>query len=132
MTDLTDILASAADHEKGRWFELHDPVDGAPTGMKLKIAGPDSETQRKAQLALADELAEMADIDGRVSAENREKARLNALARMILDWQVTEDGEALPCTHRNAVRLLRAGAWVQQQVDAFASDRAAYRDGEAA
>ena len=130
MTDLSDLLASAADQEKGRWFELHDPVGGTPTGMKLRIAGPDSETHRKAQLAFHDELAEMADIEGRVSAEQRETARLNTLARMILDWEITEDGKALPCNHKNAVRLLRAGTWVQQQVEAFAGDRHAYRETE--
>lgn len=128
MTDLSDILASVADQDRGKWFELHDPVQGTPTGIKLKIAGPDSDIQRKAQLSLADELAEMADIDGRVTAEHREKGRLNTLARMILDWEIKEDGEPLPFTHKNAVRLLRAGRWIQEQVEAFASDRHAYRE----
>jgi hypothetical protein len=39
-------------------------------------------------------------------------------------WEV---GQKLPLTHANVVRLLKAAAWVQAQVDGFASDRAAFR-----
>lgn len=126
MMQLDDILAFSADQERGAWFELADPVTGAPTGIRLKLAGPDSETQRKAQIALADELTEMAGADGQASAEARERARLNALARCVLDWEVTENLLALPFSHANVLRLLRAGTWVQAQVDAFAGDRSRF------
>ena len=123
---LDEILANVADQDRGREFELLDPVDGKPTGIKLRIVGPDSETAHKARLALADELAEMADHNGRVSAENREKARLNCLARHVVDWEVEEDGKPVPFSHANVLRLLKVH-WIQEQVDAFAADRAAHR-----
>lgn len=125
--DLNDILADAQDQDRGREFELADPVTGKPTGIKLRIAGPDSATQARARLQLVDDLAEMADADGRVSAVNREKARMNCLARCLLGWDVTEDGEPVPFSHANVLRLLRAAVWVQAQIDSFASDRAAFR-----
>lgn len=123
---LEEILNNVADQDRGKEFELADPVTGRPTGIKLWIVGPDSETAHRARLALADELAEMADHDGRVSAEHREKARLNCLARHVQRWEIEEDGKPVPFSTANVLRLLRVH-WVQEQVDAFASDRAAHR-----
>lgn len=124
---LNDILAEAQDQDRGRLFELLDPVTGALTGIMLRIAGPDSATQARARLQLVDDLAEMADDAGRVSAASREKARLNMLARCVLGWDISEDGQPVPFTHANVVRLLKAAVWVQAQVDGFAADRAAFR-----
>lgn len=124
---LDDIISDAADQERGAVLELHDPVNGTPTGIKLKIAGPDSVTQRKAALQLADELSEMAGPDGRVTAEHRETARINCLARCVLSWEIEEGGKAVPFTHANTVRLLKAARWVQDQADAFAADRSNFR-----
>lgn len=123
---LEDILNNVADQDKGHAFELAEPVTGTPTGIKLWIVGPDSETAHRARLALSDELAEMADHEGRVSAENREKARLNCLARHVLRWEVEEDGKPVPFNTANLLRLLRVH-WVQEQVDGFAADRSAHR-----
>lgn len=124
---LDDIRSNAADQERGVWFDLADPVTGEVTGIRVKLAGPDSETQNKARLALADELAELADADGRVTAEARERARVNSLAKCVLAWEISEDDQPVPFTHGNVVRLLRAAHWVQVQVDSYASDRAAHR-----
>ncbi|WP_299939437.1 hypothetical protein [uncultured Nitratireductor sp.] len=128
MLTLEDIIANISDQDKGREFELVDPVDGKPTGIKFRVAGPDSETQRRSRLALTDELAEMADDRGRVTAEQRERARINSLARCVLGWTIEEYGKPIPFNHKNVVRVLMAGTWIQQQVDAFASDRAAFRE----
>jgi hypothetical protein len=57
-----------------------------------------------------------------VTAEQREKARLNCLARCVLGWEATEDGKPVPFTHANLLRILKV-LWVQAQVDAFAADR---------
>lgn len=129
--DLTDILSNSADQNKGRECPILDPVKGTPTGITMRIAGPDSEVQRKARLVMADEMQAMADIDGRVSAADREHAHLNVLAACILDWNIEEDGNAIPCTHKNIIRVLKAGTWLQEQVDAYAADRAAYQAGDA-
>ncbi|SDY18302.1 hypothetical protein [Citreimonas salinaria] len=124
---LDEIRAFSADQERGHWFDLADPVTGKATGIRVKLAGPDSVTQNKARLQLADDLSAVADAEGRVTAEQREAARIDSLARCILDWEVREDGNPVSFTHANAVRLLKAASWVQAQIDAFASDRAAFR-----
>lgn len=125
---LDEILANVADQDRGKEFEILDPVEGKPTGIWFRVAGPDSATQHRARLALSDELAEIADADGRVTAEQREKARLNCLARCVLGWTINEDGKPVSFTHQNVVRVLRVN-WLQAQVDGFASDRAAFRGG---
>ena len=124
---LDEIRAFSADQERGAWFELLDPVTHKGTGIRLKVAGPDSELQNRARLRLADDLAEVADAEGRVSAEARERARIDSLARCVMAWEITEDGQPVPFNHANIVRFLRAATWVQAQVDSFASDRAAFR-----
>lgn len=123
---LDDILNNVADQEKGREFELLNPESGEPTGIKLWIVGPDSETAHRARLSLSDELSEMADHEGRVTAEQRERARLNCLALHVLRWEIEEDGKPVPFSTANLLRLLRVH-WVAVQVDAFAADRTAHR-----
>lgn len=125
--ELNDILADAQDQDRGRDFELADPVTGKLIGITLRIAGPDSATQARARLQMVDDLAEMADDRGRVNAASRETARMNSLARCVLGWQIEEDGQPVPFTHANVLRLLRSAEWVQAQIDGFASDRAAFR-----
>lgn len=127
---LDDILAWSQDQDRGRELELADPVTGKPTGMKLRIAGPDSATQNRARLALADAMAEQADEHGRVSAAVRERLRIESLAACVLGWEILEEDKPVPFNQANVIRLLRAATWVQAQVDAFAGDRAAFQ-GEA-
>ncbi len=127
MTDLRHIASDVLGQDVGREFELVDPVDGTPTGLKLRIVGPDSATARRAQVALLDELAEAAGPDGRVSPEARERARINALASLVVAWDVRQDDEPLPFSHGAVVRVLRMARWIERQVDDFASSRAAFR-----
>lgn len=125
--DLSDVLANNIDQDQGRVLELTDPVTGEPTGMKFWIVGPDSETAHRARIAMMDELQEAATPAGIVSATERETARLNCLARHVLRFEITENGERLPFSHQMMVRILRAGTWMQTQIDAFAADRANFR-----
>ncbi|PTE15988.1 hypothetical protein [Pseudogemmobacter blasticus] len=129
--NLSEVSNIAEDQDRGRWLDLLSPYDGKPVGIRLLIAGPDSMVQARARLKLADELADMADDEGRVSAENRETARLRNLARCVLAWDATEDGKAVPFSFEGALRLLRAGRWVQEQVDDFAGSRRAFAKGAA-
>ncbi len=120
---LDDILSNVADQDRGRELVIVDPWTGTPAGIKFLIAGPDSEVQRRARLEMMDELAEAARPDGTVPAEAREAARLACLAKCCLLLEIEEDGKPLPTSHKNIIRVLRAGTWIQAQVDAFAGDR---------
>ena len=124
---LDDIIADAQDQDRGREFELADPVTGTLTGIILRIAGPDSATQNRARLALADAMTDHADANGFVSAEVRERLRIECLAACVLGWTIQEDGKPIPFSQANVIRLLKSAVWVQAQVDSFAADRAAFR-----
>lgn len=127
---LNDIEAFSEDQDRGAWLELAHPVSGKLTGMRVLVAGPDSATQARARLALVDDLTAATDLEGRVSAENRELARLHNLARCVLGWEIKADGDSVPFNFSGVVRLLRAGTWVQAQIDAFAGDRRAFMGGK--
>ncbi len=127
--NLSDVSSIAEDQDRGRWLDLVDPYEGGPVGIRLLVAGPDSLTQARARLKLADELAEMADDEGRVAAEHRETARLRNLARCVLNWEAREGDQAVPFSFDGALRLLKAGRWVQEQVDEFAGSRRAFAGG---
>ena len=124
---LDDIRSFSADQERGAWFDVADPITGQPTGIRVKVAGPDSETQNRARLKLADDLSGLADAEGKLTAENRNRARLDCLAACVLAWDIMEDGEPVPFTHGNVLRLLKSADWVQAQIDSFAADRSAHR-----
>lgn len=124
---LDEINSNLVDQDKGRWLEVVDPWDGKPTGLRLLIAGPDSETQNKARIAMMDELAAAADTEGKASFEAREKARINCLARCVINWDIAADfGLNAKFGHAAVVKVLQV-AWIQQQADAFAADRANFR-----
>ncbi|GGA81270.1 hypothetical protein GCM10011491_05690 [Brucella endophytica] len=129
--DLSDILSNIADQDRGRELELVDPVTGKPTGIKLWIVGPDSKTAHDARIAMSEELIDRTRSDGTVSAGDRERARIGCLARLVQRWEILENGQPVPFNHRNVVRVLSAGTWIQAQVDAFAADRSAFRSGSA-
>ncbi|MBO9108692.1 hypothetical protein J5288_08250 [Agrobacterium sp. S2/73] len=126
---LEEISANLVDQDRGRWLELADPWEGKPIGVRLLIAGPDSETQHKARVAMMDDMAAAADIDGKVSFQAREKARLSCLARCVLNWDVAADfGLDARFGHAAVLKLLAIN-WIEQQTDAFAGDRANFRSG---
>jgi hypothetical protein len=127
--NLSEVASIAEDQDRGRWLDLLGPYDGKPVAIRLLIAGPDSMVQARARIKLADELADMADDEGRVSAESRETVRLRNLARCVLGWEASEDGNPVPFGFDAVLRLLKAGRWVQEQVDDFAGSRRAFAKG---
>lgn len=118
---LSDVLNNATDQDKGKELDLIAPWSGEATGMVLTIVGPDSSTARKADIAFADELADLADDRGMVTAEHRAKAKLNALAKRVIRWDVKEGDQPVAFDTKAVLTLLGVG-WVREQVDAFAGD----------
>lgn len=124
---LEEIRANLEDQDRGRWLELIEPWDGQPVGLRLLMVGPDSATHRKARILMMDELADAADLDGKASFEAREKARINCLARCVLNWDIAASfGLESKFSHGAVVKILQI-EWLQQQADAFAGDRVHFR-----
>lgn len=123
MSAWDDIMTVGPAHDRGRAFDLPHPLTGAPSGIRLTIAGPDGRIARTAQHALLDGLAEATGPDGRVSAEARERLRLDALARVVLGWE----GDGLPAFSALAVRqALEASPYLARATDAMAGSRDHY------
>ncbi|MDG3575718.1 hypothetical protein P7F60_04925 [Rhizobium sp. YJ-22] len=120
--DLADIQQANDRQNQGAWFDVLHPVTSENTGMRVKIAGPDSEQHRQARIKLQNKLAKFK----AGSVTGREEASIDFLANCILDWEITEKGQALPFSHANACRILSAGTWIRAQIDAFAGDRSPY------
>lgn len=121
---LDEILSNVADQDRGRELIVLDPWTGEPAGIRFRLVGPDSNVQRRARIEMMDELAEAARPDGTVTAEAREAARLACLAKCVVVMEIEEGGKPVPTSHAHILRVLQAGAWVQEQVDAFAGNRA--------
>lgn len=120
---LEDILLNCADQDRGRELVILDPWSGQPAGIRFRIAGPDGDVQRRSRLAMMDRLADLAEPDGTITAENREKARIECLAACVISMEISEGGESVAVTAKNIFRVLSAATWLQAQVDAFAGDR---------
>jgi hypothetical protein len=120
--NLSDVLAVVEDQNRGAVLELLDPFHGTPTGIKLTIAGPDSLYAQRARVQMADDLAEAASAEGRVSGQDREDCVISSLTRLILAWELVDEGKPVSLSHVAAVKLIRV-PWVREQVDAFAGNR---------
>ncbi|MBN9335369.1 MAG: hypothetical protein J0I64_18045, partial [Devosia sp.] len=64
----------------------------------------------------------VADEDGMISGEALAKVRIQALARLVLKWEVTDDDGPVAFNTKNLVLFLRT-KWIEQQVADFAGDR---------
>ena len=124
--DLSEIAKSASAQDEGSWHELISPVDARPTGIRLRIAGPDSEVSRKARQTMEREVNRLGSRAGGLTPEAREKLMDEYFATVTLDWEAKEKGKPVPFSKDALLRLLRAGLWVRAQIDGFAGDRSPY------
>ena len=124
--DLNEIVKSTSAQDAGSEFELLDPVRGEPTGIKLTVAGPDSEIQRKARFEMEKEIGRQSSRRGGLTPEVREQIMDEFFASVVLGWNAKENGKPVPFSKEAFLRLLKAGTWVRGQVDIFAGDRGPY------
>lgn len=123
MTDLADFNDLVAYQDRGAECVIVDPVDGTPTDVVLIVAGPDSDTQRRARLAVTDALMAYA---GRPPADEQERLAIEQLAKCVVGWRVKQGGNDVPFSFSAVVRLLTKFQFIREQVDAFAASREPY------
>ncbi|WP_018900423.1 hypothetical protein [Rhizobium sp. 2MFCol3.1] len=102
-------------------------LDGkTPLGFSIKVAGPDSDRQRKAVDDLTDEYLDREDASHTTAAELDRRA-LQVLARSIISWTpIKLDGQDLECTEENAVKLFTRFRFIREQVEKKAGKRASF------
>ena len=117
---------SARRAEEGAELEVLDPVSGEGVGAFITLAGADSAAYRNALNAASRRRGKTS--RGRTFDPDRLLAEsAEILAACTLDWKgVLVDGERLPCSRENAVKLYIRFPWLREQAEAFIADRAAY------
>jgi hypothetical protein len=125
INDLSAFDGLKEAQENGIDVEIKDPT-GRPIGVAIKIAGPDSERQRKAIQALTNERLNNEDA-ATATAEDIERNTLKILASSVISWTpIVLDGSDLPCTEENAIRLFSRFPFIREQVEKRAGKRAGF------
>lgn len=125
INDLSAFDGLKEAQENGIDVEIKDPT-GQPIGVAIKIAGPDSERQRKAIQALTNERLNNGDA-ATATAEDIEQNTLKILASSVISWTpIVLDGSDLPCTEENAIWLFSRFPFIREQVEKMAGKRAGF------
>ena len=116
--DLSALDDLVAYQDRGADCVIHHPVTGEPMpDVVFVVAGPDSDTQRRARLSTSDALLAYRD---RPSAEDQERLAIEQLSRCVVGWRVKQDGQEVPFSFTAVVNLLRKFQFIREQVDVIA------------
>lgn len=117
--------------EDGIAVDIVHPKTMEPIGLKIWVAGPDSERQRKARRAVINERLQMR--NQKVTAEILEVENISTLARATFKWEfgpdVTIDGKRPEWSAKECERLFTRFPFMFEQVNAAAGDRAGFIKG---
>ena len=122
--DLAHLDDLTEQQDRGADLTIVHPVTGERMpDIVLTIAGPDSDTARRARLKFSDELMTFRN---RPPADELERMEVERLARCVVGWKVIRDGKPVEFSFTNVVRLLTSLQFVREQVERFSQDRAPY------
>lgn len=128
--DLSGFDAAAKRHEEGIVVDIIGPDGETPSGLKIRVAGPDSQRARKAQEDLAASLIAQENI-GKPKASETTRRGIEFLARITLGWEpaVKIDGKEMVYSVENAEKLYGRYSFIRDQVDRAAGKRARFMNG---
>jgi hypothetical protein len=124
--DLTSLDTSEA-AETGAVLEVLHPTENTPLGIKITLAGADSDIYRKTVNKNVNKRVQRMKPGQSLpfTAEEQEESGLNLLAVCTLAWEgIVVEGDALPCNKENAKMVYQRFPWIKEQVDQFIGDRA--------
>lgn len=142
LSKLDSVSAANAGFE----VQLYHPGTKEDLGIFIKVLGKDSDAHEKLfQMQQGRRIDKLAKggfrTRGSVSPQAVERDALELLAACTTSWRTVEedkddpklehakpvlllDGEEIPCTRENAVRIYKAYPWIREQVDDAVNDRA--------
>lgn len=124
--DLAKFDKLAENQEKGADVAILGPDGKTPLGFSIRVAGPDSEKQRKAVETLQNEQLAREDLT-ELTAEDIGLRRVRGLAMSIISWDEFQlDGQPYKLTVENATKLFQRFPFIREQVEAKAGKRAAF------
>lgn len=124
--DLSKLDTSEA-AETGAVLDVLHPTENTPLGIKITLAGADSDIYRKTINKSVNKRVQRMKPGQSMpfTAEEQEESGITLLAACTLSWEgVLVDGQELPCDKENAKALYRRFPWIREQVDQFIGDRA--------
>jgi len=111
--------------EEGIDVPIRGP-DGKDLGFSIKIAGPDSERQRRAIDTIRDERLQSMDPTP-LTAEQIGHQNIRGIALATISWTPFKlDGMEPPCTENQAIALYKRFPFIREQVEAKAGSRASF------
>lgn len=126
MTDLSEFSNLAQVQEDGIDVPILHPKTGESLGITIKVAGPDSDRQRKARRAVQTERLNMSR-NRRPTVPELEADGLNVTVASIISWDgVIENGQAVELTLANATAILTKYPFIREQLDSAVGDRAGF------
>lgn len=126
MTDLSQFADLAQAQEDGIDVDILHPKTGEKLGITIRVAGPDSDRQKKARNAINNERLRMSR-NKRLTAPELEADSLKITAASIISWDgVIENGEAVSLNTENAAAILTRYPFIREQLDSAVGDRAGF------
>lgn len=126
MTDLSDFAGLSQAQEEGIDVSILHPKTGESLGITIKVAGPDSERQKKARRAVQTERLNMSR-NKRPTVPELEADGLKVTVASIISWDgVIENGQAVELTPENATAILVKYPFIREQLDSAVGDRAGF------
>lgn len=126
MTDLAQFADLAKAQDDGIDVVILHPKTGESLGITVKVAGPDSDRQKKARNAINNERLRMSR-NKRLTAAELEADALKITAASIISWDgVIENGEDVVLNAESATAILAKYPFIREQLDSAVGDRAGF------
>lgn len=126
MADLSEFDGLAAAQEEGIEIKIVHPKTGEEMGITIRVAGPESDRQKKARNRLVNDRLTK-NRNRRVTAAELEQDALKVSAASILGWEnIQVKGKEFEFNLENAETLLRSYPFIREQVDSAINDRALF------
>jgi hypothetical protein len=125
--DLGTAATRAAKEDEGQDLHVRD-VDGQPytnPAFTIRVAGTYSKVYRDMVNVQRDHLLRQRRTQ--LTGEALSRQQLDLTAACILSWEgLTDNGQPVPHSRENAVRLLTAAPWIREQVEEAMADHAGF------
>lgn len=129
--DLSSFAQSVKRQTEGIEVDILGLDGETPIGLKIRIAGPDSERGQRAHQELTDWLISQ-QVDGKVRAVDAQKRNVAHLAKITLGWSpetITDGEEEFQFSEEAAARLFTKYRYVREQVERASGNRAHFTKG---
>ena len=129
--DLSALAESVKRQTEGIEVEIVGLDGETPTGLKIRVAGPDSEKGQRAHQETTDWLISQ-QVDGKVRAVAAAERNITHIAKVTLGWSpevITDGEEEFPFSQEAAARLYTKYRYVREQVEKAANNRLRFTKG---